>query len=158
MENWEMIKKTVGNAEFTFWLRARDTRHGFAHDAELYLDGKLIGSDTAFYLNRTWEAYRYQSVMLGAVNSAINYARAKETAEIKERLGWKRLTAERRARVNRILDTRDGIRVLNALKEDVLNSKYGTERERDELKALDALLAVVEVLFGRDEENATEAA
>ena len=151
--DWYFIKKEIGNAKFTFWVRSRNTRHGFAHDAELWMDGKMISSDTAHYLNRTWEAYQFQSVMRGAVHNAINDARAMITAEEKEKRGWKRLTVARKNEIEAIIDENSGIMVLRELDEHVKNRTYGTEEEGERLKTLDAMLAVLEVLFGRTAEQ-----
>lgn len=71
----EYITKTINGAEFTFAVSARNTRSGFAQDCELIHAGRVIASDTARYYNRTWESYRFQTVMLGAVDNAIREAR-----------------------------------------------------------------------------------
>jgi hypothetical protein len=47
------------------------TRSGFYHKSKLYFNGELLSEARASYLNRTWEAYTYQSVMKQAVRNAI---------------------------------------------------------------------------------------
>ncbi|MEK0337844.1 MAG: hypothetical protein QQN41_10465 [Nitrosopumilus sp.] len=39
-----------------------NTRNGFKHTATLRIDGFKICTVTCTYLNRTWEAYEYESV------------------------------------------------------------------------------------------------
>ena len=38
--------------------------HGFYHTCTLYRNGTQVARDRVQYLNRTWEAYRFQTVML----------------------------------------------------------------------------------------------
>lgn len=57
----------IDNANFKFVNSSRNTRHGFAHDTTLFINNNEITAESAFYLNRTWETYRYQTVMLNAV-------------------------------------------------------------------------------------------
>lgn len=42
---------------------ADKTRNGFKHTATLLVDGRPVDKATAHYLNRTWESYKYQSVI-----------------------------------------------------------------------------------------------
>lgn len=92
-----MIKKlTIDEKEILFVCNSRNTRHGFAHDCELYINDCYRGSASCFYLNRTWESYRYQSVMKKAVYTIIDVFRADFETEYKNRNGYKKLTKERR--------------------------------------------------------------
>lgn len=92
------IKKYQLNGRiYTFICRSRDTRHGFAHDAELFLgDGYLVGEATCRYLNRTWERYRYQSVMIEVISQKIDKLIAAAVSEFKHREGISRITEKRR--------------------------------------------------------------
>ena len=64
-----------------FDCEARGTRNGFAHDATIIIDGMRMHTYTAYYLNRTWEAWRFQSACMGCVSDLINY----RVADLKER-------------------------------------------------------------------------
>jgi hypothetical protein len=55
----EFINKSVG------------TKNGFAHISQLFNDGELLAEVKLNYLNRTWEAYQFQSSMQQAVHMAI---------------------------------------------------------------------------------------
>ena len=92
------IKKyQVNGRMYTFICRSRNTRHGFAHDAELFLgNGYLIGEATCRYLNRTWERYCYQSVMIEVIRQKIDRLTAAATAEFKRQQDISRITEKRR--------------------------------------------------------------
>ena len=63
--------KALGHT-IQFDCSARDTRDGFAHDATIIIDGRRARKHTSYYLNRTWEAFRYQSACLGCVYDLID--------------------------------------------------------------------------------------
>ena len=54
------------------------TRNGFFHTSKLFYNSELLSEARASYLNRTWEAYSYQSVMKQAVRNAIDNEIAEE--------------------------------------------------------------------------------
>lgn len=69
----------------------RSTRNGFAHDTEVSIDGEFVHKTSAHYLNRTWEAYAYQSVMKDALDELIDEEVRSLRDEYKEQTGRKRL-------------------------------------------------------------------
>ncbi len=71
------------------------TRNGFYHKSKLYINGELLSEARASYLNRTWEAYTYQTVMKDAVRNAIE----NEIAEEKSKRQIKRLTKTLREQI-----------------------------------------------------------
>lgn len=93
MEIW---KRVIDGKEVMFVNQSRDTRHGFAHDTTLFIDGREITSSSCYYLNRTWERYLYQSVMLSAVQFLIKAVEYGNEQELKEKNGWKKLTPARK--------------------------------------------------------------
>ena len=48
----------------------KKTRNGFKHEAILLRNGEEIERAKACYLNRTWESYEYQSVLLKLLRKA----------------------------------------------------------------------------------------
>lgn len=62
--------RLLGEDEFvidddvTILCRAEKTRNGFRHVAEFYRQGQLVGSAKESYLNRTWEKYDFETVIL----------------------------------------------------------------------------------------------
>ena len=71
------------------------TRSGFYHTSKLLYNGEVLSEARANYLNRTWEAYSYQSVMKQAVRNAIDSEIAKE----KTKRQIKRLTKSLREQI-----------------------------------------------------------
>lgn len=147
----EIIKKQIGNAEFEFIINSRDNRSGFVHECELFLNGSRIAQEKAQYYNRTWEAYRFQSVMLGCVRDALSAAEAHIKRQEMERRGWQKMTQKRREEVDPLIEQNSGVKVLKSLEDSVKGARYGTEQERQDLETLDLMLAVLEVLFERDD-------
>ena len=68
------------------------TRNGFFHTSKLFYNSELLSEARASYLNRTWESYRYQSVMKQALYNAIE----SEILNEKNLKGIKRLTKQLR--------------------------------------------------------------
>ena len=50
---------------------SESTRSGFRHVAVLHKNGYEIARTKACYLNRTWEAYQFESVLLKLVDDFI---------------------------------------------------------------------------------------
>lgn len=77
---------TYNNLKYMINLSWRNTRNGFAHDSylmkqssanvELFFQvGKKV---SAFYNNRTWEAYTYQSVIYKLIGANFNEVESRE--------------------------------------------------------------------------------
>lgn len=123
--------KNVGELDhtFTFVCRSRNTRHGFAHDAELFCeDFPCNGIETScFYLNRTWERYEYQSVMFKAVRmyQDIIYDDIKSTWMIDH--GYSRMNEKRRQELSDFIKTDKSAsfyRTLLALYQEVADCSF----------------------------------
>lgn len=66
------IEKLEYNGKmYMFVCSARNTRNGFAHDCELFINDIFAIKQSCFYLNRTWECFRFQSVMLACIRYMI---------------------------------------------------------------------------------------
>lgn len=72
-----------------------DCRDGFAHETTMYLDGDYKNSARCKYLNRTWERYRYQSVMCSAVYDLIDARKDRLMDMFKAEKGYKKMTDKR---------------------------------------------------------------
>lgn len=57
---------------------ARDTNQGFAHVAKLYQDDQLITKTSCQYINRTWECYRFSSVLHKLLGKSKRYLTLEE--------------------------------------------------------------------------------
>jgi hypothetical protein len=73
---------------------ARNTRGGFAHDTQMFIDGILEMKNSAHYINRTWESYAFQSVMRQAIYLRIEEERNKLVREYKEVNNKKRISKD----------------------------------------------------------------
>lgn len=80
--------------EIRFVNVSKPTRSGFKHITNVYLDGDFIHTQTAHYLNRTWESYRFQSVMKQAMRSLIEEEKLAMRNAYKAETGKKRLPKE----------------------------------------------------------------
>lgn len=76
--------KMFGNYSMTFNNSVKKTRNGFKHVCNwtLYHDNTPIhyGVNNAYYINRTWETYRFRTVM----KQAVSELKQKLKNEIKE--------------------------------------------------------------------------
>jgi len=95
---YSTIKKyQVNDTEYTFICRSRSTRSGFAHDAELQTaNGYVIGTASCHYLNRTWESYEYQSVMIRVVVQKLEEYLLCAREQFKREHNISRITAKRK--------------------------------------------------------------
>lgn len=93
----EIKKFTVNGKEYEFVNSSRNTRNGFAHDTTLFINGVEKTENTCHYLNRTWECYTYQTVMMGAIRNLIDDRRIRLEKKYKEDNGFSKLTEKRRS-------------------------------------------------------------
>lgn len=93
----------IDGLEFEFIGSSRGTRCGFAHDCTLFINGRNACTAHVYYLNRTWECYRYQSVFKNAISTMIADRVEQETQDFKKKHGYKRLTAARRQELQAVL-------------------------------------------------------
>ena len=72
----------INGVEYAIIADFQDSRNGFNHIAKIYMNHDLIGYYKAHYINRTWERFRYESAIKGAIYDALNDAeeRRKEAA------------------------------------------------------------------------------
>ena len=77
---------------FSFNNSYSSSRNGFSYTSRLYFNNQFVADYKASYINRTWEAYMYQSAMKGAIRNAIDL----EVLNEKKKRGIKRLTQELR--------------------------------------------------------------
>lgn len=112
----ELKKINIEGREVTFVNEARDTRHGFAHDTTVFINNRQVAKNTAHYLNRTWECYRFQTVMLGAIYTLIEEAKAEVKAQFMAEKGYGRLTAKRAEELERVYAENADIRFYEAIR------------------------------------------
>lgn len=118
----EIRKITVNGNEYEFVNDSRSTRHGFAHDTTLFKNDYVIRRASCHYLNRTWECYRYQTVMKHCVNNLIDSEYEDFIADYKAENNIKRLTAEKRAEADRVFETLETVKELREVYKQLDNS------------------------------------
>ena len=92
-----MHKFTIDGKEIMFLNNWRGTGSGFMHETELYIDGWPASAGRCYYINRTWERYTYQSVMLEAVHKLQQEETDREKRRFKEIHGIKNIMERHKA-------------------------------------------------------------
>ena len=87
----------IDGKEIIFINTWRGTGSGFLHETKLYIDGWPASSGRCRYINRTWERYAYQSVMLQAVYTLQEEETAREKAKFLQANGYKNMMEHRKA-------------------------------------------------------------
>lgn len=101
----ELKRVTIDGKEFEFYCNSRSTRNGFAHDVEMFKDGNFKAKNTCHYLNRTWECWRYQTAICGAIRNYMERYAGYMLDDFKFDNKIKRLTAKRRTEFEALRDT-----------------------------------------------------
>lgn len=57
------------NNKYNIVCNFKKTRNGFKHEATLLKNSISVYSTKECYLNRTWEAYEYETVLIEIVNA-----------------------------------------------------------------------------------------
>lgn len=76
-----------------------ETRHNWGHRAEFRMPNGYSFEVKIVYYNRTWESYRYQSVMQKAVREALNDAEFIALGNFKMATGARRVSAAKKAEI-----------------------------------------------------------
>jgi hypothetical protein len=58
------------NDQFTIACEFKSTRNGFKHEAHFISNGSEVEKQKVCYLNRTWEAWTFQTVILDLINKS----------------------------------------------------------------------------------------
>lgn len=69
----ELKKYQIRKNEYTFVCEYWETSRAWGHKVTLFKNDYEMATNKVRYYNRTWECYRYQSCMRGAVCKAIEY-------------------------------------------------------------------------------------
>ena len=86
-----MHKLNIDGKEIMFLNNFRGTGSGFMHETELYIDGWRAAAARCYYINRTWERYSYQSVMLEAVHKLQEEETDREKRRFRQQHGIKNI-------------------------------------------------------------------
>ena len=92
-----LYRLSIEGKDIIFTNTWRGTGSGFVHETELYIDGWHASAARCHYINRTWERYSYQSVMLEAVHKLQEKETAREKAYFLRINGYKNMMSYRKA-------------------------------------------------------------
>ena len=105
----------INDKQIIFVNNSRSTRNGFAHDSELYINDNFRGNHSCFYINRTWECYRYQTVMIGLVSKLIEERKNYIKAEYKSENNIVRLTQKHNSKIADLFEADKMLALYNAI-------------------------------------------
>ena len=91
-----MFKLNIDGKEIVFLNSWRGTGSGFMHETELYINDWKASAARCSYINRTWERYSYQSVMLEAVHKLQEAETEREKAFFLKINGYKNMMKHRK--------------------------------------------------------------
>lgn len=111
----EIREFKINGKKIQFINASRSTRHGFAHDTEVLINGYHCRKSTCHYLNRTWECFRYQTVMLKAISEEIEARKNEIKNHYKSENGLSRLTAKHTAEVEKLYKKDEYIKLYNKI-------------------------------------------
>jgi hypothetical protein len=109
----------INDNQIIFVNNSRSTRNGFAHDSELYINDNYRGKHSCHYLNRTWERYRYQTVMVGLVSNLIEERKNYIKADYKRENNIARLTQKHAVKMAELFEADDILALYRAIIEEL---------------------------------------
>lgn len=108
---------TIDGKEILFINAYHNCPSGFVHETELYIDGWQASAARCYYINRTWERYRYQSVMLEAVNSLQRQQTEREKKAFKRLHGIKSIMERHKTAFDEYLQNSENMAFLGKIEE-----------------------------------------
>lgn len=87
----------INGKEFILYCHTWETSRAWGHICELQMNGWHLATARARYYNRTWESYKYQSVMKSAVQQAIELETDLAIRRWKESTGKRVCSAKQKA-------------------------------------------------------------
>ncbi len=115
------IEKKAYDKTYTFEFICdwHDTRGGFAHDCNLFINNMEKTVSHCYYINRTWEVYTFQSVCMNAICNVINEWIDKARNAYCDTHGYKRMTQKRKTDFNDLISHDDYLNMLKSVKDDL---------------------------------------
>lgn len=90
------FKTNANGNEYEFVCDFNNTRNGFNHTCELFVNGNSESYGKCVYCNRTWEKYTYQSVMFRAINNLLEELEERLKKQFKAANGYVNFTQKRK--------------------------------------------------------------
>jgi hypothetical protein len=86
----EIKKYEIGNAVYEFVNEYWETRYSWGHKTVLFRNNIELSHNKVRYYNRTWERFRYQTCMLGAISNEMKWAMNRRLEDYKADKGISR--------------------------------------------------------------------
>jgi len=75
------------NNNWAIVCETKSTRTGFKHEAKLIRGKDEVDQTKIIYYHRTWEAYRYESVLLKLINETA-YLNKNQKKQFRDKVKW----------------------------------------------------------------------
>lgn len=100
----EIKKIKTKYGDYMFVNDTISTKNGFKHISTLFKNEREIGTAEIHYLNRTWESFRYQTVMNRIIHNLTEYRRDKLYDNFKIEKGYTKMSEKRRAEFQKSIE------------------------------------------------------
>ena len=108
---------SIEGKEIVFINTWRGTRSGFMHETELYINGWAATAAKCHYINRTWERYSYQSVMLQAVHNLQEEETNREKNRFRQQHGIKNIMQRHKPALDEYLENSETLSFYKKIEE-----------------------------------------
>jgi hypothetical protein len=119
-QNTENLK---GLENYCIVNESKDTRHGFKHVSTLIFYDSAIATESCYYLNRTWECYRYQTSMKAVVNKYLQEIKDNIIYYYKQDNNIKRLTKKHKEAIEKLFNEDNRITELKEIYKQLENAR-----------------------------------
>ena len=109
------FKATVNGHDIVIDNYFNSYNYGFSHTSRVYMDGLEVGERVVGYINRTWEAYAYQTSARGAAYAAIEVTTERMKRYFKLNNNISRLTKKYQGAFSEELEKSDLIKTMRAV-------------------------------------------
>jgi len=118
----EILSKKINKIEYQFNCRTFESRYSWGHKVQFIVNNRIVSENKIVYYNRTWESFRYQTAINGAINLYYNDLFNKFITDYKEINNITRLKKEIKEDLQKQFNKQDDIKSLLKLKKLVKDS------------------------------------
>lgn len=117
----ELKKRIFDDKEVIFVCESKATQHGFKHIATMFIDGGQVwnGEAVLHYLNRTWERFKYECVMLEVIDKVLSQQELDLKFEFKVSKGISKLTEKYKEECEDYIAADETVRFFRGLYNDI---------------------------------------
>lgn len=95
----EIRRNNIGKNEYIFVCETWETSNAWGHKVTMFRNDYEMLSNKVRYYNRTWEQYRYQSCIKGAVYKLLEDTKQREIIKYKRENDISRLSQARKEEI-----------------------------------------------------------